>query len=87
MLLIAAGYEDGYDADALRGDPMFKLALESLTSGGDPCSQSTILRLQNLPDLRRTTAPRAGLVEQYCGSFRAVPKRIVLDIDDTLEHR
>jgi len=24
-----------------------------------------------------------ALVEQYCGSFRVVPKRIVLDIDDT----
>jgi hypothetical protein len=26
-----------------------------------------------------------ALVEQYCGSFRAVPKRIVLDIDDTFD--
>jgi Transposase DDE domain group 1 len=26
MLMIAAGYEDGNDADALRHDPMFKLA-------------------------------------------------------------
>ena len=26
MLMIAAGYEDGNDADALRRDPMFKLA-------------------------------------------------------------
>jgi hypothetical protein len=25
------------------------------------------------------------LVEQYCGSFRAVPRRIVLDIDDTFD--
>ena len=25
MLMIAAGYEDGNDADALRADPMFKL--------------------------------------------------------------
>ena len=30
MLMIAAGYEDGNDADALRGDPMFKLAMERL---------------------------------------------------------
>ena len=27
MLMIAAGYEDGNDADRLRGDPMFKLAM------------------------------------------------------------
>jgi hypothetical protein len=26
-----------------------------------------------------------ALVEQYCGSFRVVPKRIVLDIDDTFD--
>jgi hypothetical protein len=30
MLMIAAGYEDGIDADSLRGDPMFKLAMDRL---------------------------------------------------------
>ena len=38
MLLIAAGYEDGIDADHLRTDPMFKLALERLPSGAELCS-------------------------------------------------
>ena len=33
MLMIAAGYEDGNDADTLRCDPMFKLALDRLPSG------------------------------------------------------
>src|SRR5215469_16195316 len=47
MLMIAAGYEDGNDADLLR--------------------------------LGR------ALVEQYCASFRQMPKRIVLDIDDTFD--
>ena len=28
ILMIAAGYEDGNDADSLRADPMFKLALD-----------------------------------------------------------
>ena len=28
LLMIAAGYEDGNDADSLRGDPMFKMALD-----------------------------------------------------------
>ena len=83
--MIAAGYEDGNDADALRRDPMFKLALDRLPAGEELCSQSTISRLENLPD--RRALPRLGraLVEQYCGSFRAVPKRIVLDIDDTFD--
>jgi hypothetical protein len=85
MLMIAAGYEDGNDADTLRRDPMFKLALDRLPSGEDLCSQSTISRLENLPDLRALLRLGRALVEQYCGSFRAVPKRIVLDIDDTFD--
>jgi hypothetical protein len=85
MLMIAAGYEDGNDANTLRGDPMFKLALERLPSGEELCSQSTISRLENLPDLRALLRLGRALVEQYCSSFRAVPKRIVLDIDDTFD--
>ena len=85
MLMIAAGYEDGNDADTLRSDPMFKLALDRLPSGEELCSQSTISRLENLPDRRALLRLGRALVEQYCSSFRAVPKRIVLDIDDTFD--
>ena len=85
MLMIAAGYEDGNDADTLRADPMFKLALDRLPSGEELCSQSTISRLENLPDLRALLRLGRAVVEQYCGSFRAVPKRVVLDIDDTFD--
>jgi hypothetical protein len=85
MLMIGAGYEDGNDADALRRDPMFKLALDHLPAGEELCSQSTISRLENLPDRRALLRLGRVLVEQYCGSFRAVPKRIVLDIDDTFD--
>jgi hypothetical protein len=85
LLMIAAGYEDGNDADALRRDAMFKLALDRLPSGEDLCSQSTISRLENLPDRRALLRLGRTLVDQYCGSFRTVPKRIVLDIDDTFD--
>jgi hypothetical protein len=85
MLMIAAGYEDGNDADTLRRDPMFKLALDRLPSGEELCSQSTISRLENLPDVRALLRLGRALVEQYCASFRQVPKRIVLDIDDTFD--
>jgi hypothetical protein len=44
MLMIAAGDEDGNDADALRRDPMFKLALDRLPSGEELCSQSSCPR-------------------------------------------
>src|SRR5215208_3410654 len=77
MLMIAAGYEDGNDADALRGDPMFELALDRLPSDEELCSQSTISRLENLPDIRALLRLGRALIEQYCGSFRQVPKRII----------
>ncbi len=85
MLMIAAGYEDGNDADALRRDPMFKLALDRLPSDDELCSQSTISRLENLPDVRALLRLGRALIEQYCASFRQVPKRIILDVDDTFD--
>jgi hypothetical protein len=85
MLMIAAGYQDGNDADALRRDPMFKLALDRLPSDDELCSQSTISRLENLPDVRALLRLGRALIEQYCASFRQVPKRIILDVDDTFD--
>ena len=85
MLMIAAGYEDGNDADALRSDPMFKLALDRLPAEAELCSQSTISRLENLPDVRALVRLGRGMIEQYCASYRQVPKRVVLDIDDTFD--
>jgi hypothetical protein len=85
MLMIAAGYEYGNDADTLRHDPVFKLALERLPSAADLCSQSTISRLENLPDRRALLRLADALVDQYCNSFGHVPRRIVLDIDDTFD--
>jgi hypothetical protein len=85
MLMIAAGYEDGNDADSLRADPMFKLALDRLPSDEELCSQSTISRLENLPDARALLRLERALIEQYCASFRRAPKRIVLDVDDTFD--
>ena len=85
LLMIAAGYEDGNDATGLRLDPVFKMALERLPSGRDLCSQSTISRLENLPDARTLLRLGGALVELYCASFRQVPQRITLDIDDTFD--
>lgn len=85
LLMIAAGYEDGNDADALRADPVFKMALERLPSGRDLCSQSTISRLENLPEKRTLIRLARALVDLYCASFRQVPRRIILDIDDTFD--
>ena len=42
LLMIAAGYEDGNDADSLRSDPMFKMALDLTPSDRELCSSVVI---------------------------------------------
>ena len=85
LMMIAAGYEDGNDASDLRGDPVFKMARGLSPSDRALCSQSTISRLENLPDTRALLRMGSAMVDLYCASFRQVPKRIVLDIDDTFD--
>jgi hypothetical protein len=83
-LLIAAGYEDANDCDALRADPAFKMAVGRLPeNGADLCSQPTMCRLENLPGPIALKRMMAAMVELFCDSFAEVPRRIVLDIDDT----
>jgi hypothetical protein len=85
LLMIAAGYEDGNDANSLRVDPMFKMAHDLAPSDRELCSQSTISRLENLPDACTLLRMGGAMVDLYCASFKQVPKRIVLDIDDTFD--
>lgn len=83
-LLITAGCADANDCDALRTDPAFKMAVGRLPeSGADLCSQPTMTRLENLPGPVALKRMMAAMVELFCDSFAAVPRRIVLDIDDT----
>jgi Transposase DDE domain group 1 len=85
LMMIAAGYEDGIDANSLRSDPMFKMALDLTPSDRELCSQSTISRLENLPDVRALLRMGRAMVDLYCNSFACVPNRITLDIDDTFD--
>src|SRR6195952_3121041 len=85
LLMIAAGYEDGNDADRLRTDPGFKLAMERLEDETALCSQPTISSPENLPDPRALLRMGQAMVDLYCASFRQVPRRIVLDVDDTFD--
>lgn len=84
MLAIACGYEDCDDLDALRSDPAFKLACGRLSETGDDLmSQPTLSRLENAPSWRELARMGLSLIDLFCASFKAVPDRIVLDIDDT----
>jgi hypothetical protein len=83
-LLVAAGYADANDCDALRADPAFKMALGRLPeSGAELCSQPTMGRLENLPGPIALKRMMVAMIELFCDSFDDVPRRIVRDIDDT----
>lgn len=85
LLMIAAGYEDGNDASGLRHDPLFKLATGRLPDEAALCSQPTLSRLENTPGRRELVRMARAMVALYCASFRQVPRRIALDIDDTFD--
>jgi len=85
LLMIAAGYEDGNDANSLGVDPVFKIAHDLSPSDRDLCSQSTISRLETLPDARALLRMGRAMVDLYCESFAQVPKRITLDVDDRFD--
>jgi hypothetical protein len=83
-LLIAAGYADANDCDGLRTDPAFKLAVGRLPeSGRELCSQPTMSRLENLPGRMALIRLMDSMIDLFCDSFATVPRRLVLDIDDT----
>ena len=78
VLLIAAGYPDANDCDALRADPAFKMAVgRAPESGADLCSQPTMCRLENLPGATALKRMMAAMVELFCDSFErgAAPDR------------
>src|SRR5579862_6864518 len=86
MFAIAAGYEDADDCDSLRYDPIFKMAVGHAPESGAPlCSQPTMSRLENAPSKIEIARLMAGLVDQFCDSYRHAPSAITLDIDDTCD--
>ena len=86
IFAIACGYEDANDLDRLRSDPAFKLACGQLPdTGPDLCSQPTLSRMENLPDLRTVIRLGHVLVDLWLSSYRAPPACVTLDIDDTLD--
>jgi hypothetical protein len=56
-----------------------------LPDDADLCSQPTISRFENLPDVRALLRIGRAMVDHYCHSFRQAPARVVLDIDDTFD--
>jgi hypothetical protein len=86
VLAIACGYEDANDLTRLRGDPAFKLACDRLPdSGVDLCSQPTVSRWENAPDLKTIIRLTYAMVDAWCASYADEPEAVTLDIDDTVD--
>ena len=86
VFAICCGYEDGDDLDDLRHDLAFKLACGRLPdTGRDLCSQPTLSRLENAPDLKGVIRLTYALVDQWMASYATPPARVTLDIDDTCD--
>ena len=66
MVMIAAGYEDCDDIDALRCDPAFKIAVgRAPDSDADLMSQPTLSRLENLADWRALARIGFNLIDVF----------------------
>lgn len=85
---IACGYADQDDADALRADPLLKLACGRLPeTGADLASQPTLSRLENAADRRACYRLALALADLYIRERGrdGVPARILLDLDSTAD--
>jgi hypothetical protein len=82
---IASGYEDGNDANALRADPLFKLATNRTPLAADNhlASSATHCRLE--AGMRRSDIYRMAeaLLQQFVAGYATPPTSIILDLDHT----
>jgi hypothetical protein len=82
---LASGYEDGNDANALRHDPLFKLATgrAPLDAGNALACAATHSRLENSLGRRDIYRLAGALVEQFIAGYPEAPVSITLDLDHT----
>src|SRR5437773_7041363 len=74
IFAIACGYEDADDLDRLRSDPTFKVACGRLPdTGRDLCSQPTVSRWENAPNLRDLIRLLGVIIDLYCASYTKPP--------------
>jgi len=79
----ACGYIDGNDANDLRSDPMFKLAVgrAPLPEESDLASGPTFSRLENGLTTKDIYRLAKGFVEAFIASYALPPQLVVLDMD------
>ena len=80
---ILAGYEDCYDHDTLRGDPIFKRVSGRTPNDDDLASQPTLSRFENAVDIPSLWRLHDFFLDDFIGSFDTPPGRITLEFDAT----
>ena len=86
IVAIACGHEDCDDLDTLRHDPALKIACDKRPDAAvGLASQPTLSRLENAVSWRELARMALRMIDAFCDSYAAVPDRIVLDIDDTVD--
>ena len=78
---ILAGYEDQNDHDTLRTDPVFKLIANRSPHDAHLASQPTLSRFENRIDIASLKNLRAGLIDEFIGSFAEPPLTLTFDLD------
>jgi hypothetical protein len=83
VLQLANGYEDAVDSNAMRHDPILKIACERLPKAGEEllASQPTMTRLENQVSKQENGAIRRLYLERFIEQHKVAPEEIVLDID------
>jgi hypothetical protein len=81
VYFIALGYEDCNDANALRHDPLAKIAVGRSPEEAPLASQSTLSRFENAVTARDLMRMGQVLVDHFVARCGPAPQRIVLDLD------
>jgi len=81
----ACRYEDGNDANSLRSDPAFKLAVgrKPLDEDNHLASQPTFSRLENAATSKDIYRMTLALVDHFTATEARPPKVLVVDMDHT----
>ena len=81
----ASMYEDGNDANSLRSDPAFKLAVgrKPLDADNHLASQPTFSRLENAATSKDIYHMTLALVDHFTATEACPPKVLVVDMDHT----
>jgi Transposase DDE domain group 1 len=70
----------------LRGDPVFKMALDRPpVTGPALCSQPTVSRIENMPRRPELYRMAQAMLDLYCDSFPSVPNHLTLDLDESFD--